>query len=91
MAGEFDASAAAGAFKDVFGGMQDVRIGCSIIQKLFEFGEGSRVGDDYVEMVEVQMPQGVSYTGLATSVTRQRDTKGKYLSESEWREAREKK
>ena len=69
MAGEFDATAAAGAFKDVFGGMQDVRVGCSIIQKLFPFSEGARVGDDYVEMVEVQMPQGFSYTGLATTVT----------------------
>lgn len=69
MAGEFDAAAAAGAFKDVFGGMQDVRVGCSIIQKLFPFGEGSRVGDDYIEMVEVQMPQGITYTGLTTTVS----------------------
>lgn len=69
MAGEFDASAAAGAFKDVFGGMQDVRVGCSVLQKLFPFTEGQRVGDQYIEMVEVKMPQGLTYTGAATSVT----------------------
>ena len=69
MANEFDLAKADGLFKDTYGSLTDIRPSSAVVQRLVPYSENAKVGDSYIEAIEVQAPQGITHSGAATTVS----------------------
>lgn len=69
MAGESDIAVMDGQFKDVYGGMSDVRPSSAVLQRLFKFNEDAKVGDEYKQDICLRLPSNRTYTGATTTVS----------------------
>lgn len=67
MAGEQNLTNADGMFKDVYGGISDVRPSTAILQRRFKFSTDEKLGDEFCQEVCLQLPNNRTYTG--TTVT----------------------
>jgi hypothetical protein len=69
MAGESDIAVMDGQFKDVYGGISDVRPSSSVLQRLFKFEADAKLGDEYKQDICLRLPSNRTYTGVTTTVS----------------------
>lgn len=67
MAGETNLTVADGMFKDVYGGISDVRPTSAVLQRRFKFKDDEKVGDEYKEEICLQLPSNRTYTGTTAT------------------------